>query len=58
MPTRTFTEIASLPPHQRQVALVRWSLIAAPDRVAAPVRRHDTRDPLDRPHRIHDHAKW
>jgi hypothetical protein len=58
MPTRTLVEIASLPPHRRQVALVRWSLIAAPDRSAAPVSRHDPRDPLNRPHRIHDHAKW
>jgi hypothetical protein len=58
MPTWTLTEIASLPPHRRQVALVRWSLIASPDRAAAPHRRHDPRDPLNRPHRIHDHVKW
>ena len=30
--TRTLTGIAGLPAHRRQVALVRWSLIAVPDR--------------------------
>jgi hypothetical protein len=34
MPTPTLTDIASLPANRRQVALVRWSLIAVPERDA------------------------
>jgi hypothetical protein len=34
MPTPTPTDIAGLPAHRRQVALVQWSLIAVPDRAA------------------------
>jgi hypothetical protein len=58
MPTLTLTDIAALPAHRRQAALVRWSLIAVPDRGAAPLRRHDPRDPLNRPRRPEGHAWW
>ncbi len=56
VPTLTLTDIAALPAHRRQAALVRWSLIAVPDRGAAPLRRHDPRDPLNRPRRPEGHA--
>jgi hypothetical protein len=56
MPTLTLTEIAALPAHRRQAALVRWSLIAVPDRGATPLRGHDPRDPLNRPRRHEGHA--
>lgn len=58
MPTLTLSEIAALPAHRRQAALVRWSLIAVPDRGETPLRRHDTRDPLNRPPRPEGHAQW
>jgi hypothetical protein len=32
MPSLTLTDIAALPAHRRQAALVRWSLIAVPER--------------------------
>lgn len=51
MPTPTLADLAGLPAHRRQIALVRWSLIAVPDRAAGPSRRHDRRDPFDWPDR-------
>jgi hypothetical protein len=39
------TEISALSAHRREAALVRWSLLAVPER-AVPRREPDPRDPL------------
>ena len=41
------TEISALSAHRREVALVRWSLLAVPER-AAPRGKPDPGDPLRR----------